>query len=156
MNLAAAKGSFISDDVASLAGRPDISPNYPYSDSEDAMLVDTFTTEGTLAKRSHASGVGLIRTPEGARSTISHLAKEFEERRQIFEDDAGFLVEVKSGLSVSNINPDDELRKLKVQFASWKTNYKVRLREVKEALQKLGNSGTAKKRRKWWGNWSSK
>ncbi|KAI0527276.1 hypothetical protein KFK09_002875 [Dendrobium nobile] len=156
MSLAAAKRSLATNDVASLAGRPDLSPSYPYFDSEDAMSVETYTTEGTPAKRSRASGVALTKTPEGVRNTISHLFKEFEERRQIFEDDAGFLVEVKSGLSVSNINPDEELSKLKVQFASWKKNYRVRLREAKAVLKKLGNPETTQTRRKWWGNWSLK
>ncbi|XP_020593191.1 myosin-1-like isoform X2 [Phalaenopsis equestris] len=155
ISLAVAQRSLASNDVVNLAGRPDVSPNYPYFDSEDAMSVETFTTEGTPVKQ-RASGLRPNRTPEALRNTISHLVKEFEERRQIFEDDAGFLVEVKAGLSVSNLNPHEELSKLKVRFASWKKNYKVRLREVKAALQKIRNSETGKKRRKWWGFWSSK
>lgn len=176
MSLAAAKKSLAADDMTSQQGRLDISPlRYSY-DSEDAMSAGTRTPEGTPAKPSHASDAGLVRNSNGTWSAVSHLdasdagfvrhsnstqcavshlVKEFEQQRQVFEDDVGFLLEVKSGQSGSSINPDEELHKLKARFVTWKKDYKVRLRETKVALHKLGNS-EERTRKKWWGNWSTK
>ncbi|PKA47912.1 hypothetical protein AXF42_Ash016258 [Apostasia shenzhenica] len=151
MSLAAAKRSLATNDAAGVAGRLNASPNYHYFNSEDTMSIETHTAEGTPAKPSGTSGVGMIRTPDGARNAVTQLVKEFEQRRRVFDDDAGFLVEVKSGQSISDINPDEEFKNLKAQFAAWKKDYEVRLRETKVALQKLGNAEATKARRKWWG-----
>ncbi|KAG0483885.1 hypothetical protein HPP92_011969 [Vanilla planifolia] len=156
MSLAAAKKCLASNDLAGLAGRPDASPTYQFFDSEDAMSIETYTTEGTPAKPPRASGGGLDAAAGSARNAISHLVKEFKERRKVFEDDADFLVEVKSGQLVSNVDPEKELRNLKVQFASWKKDYKVRLRETKLAIQQIGNLGKGKTRRRWWGKRDTK
>ncbi|KAL5721307.1 Myosin-1 [Ranunculus cassubicifolius] len=91
-------------------------------------------------------------------SVISRLAEEFEQRRQVFSDDAKFLVEVKSGQAEANLNPDRELRKLKQIFENWKKDYGSRLRETKVILNKLGSeegrSGD-KLKKKWWGRLNS-
>nr|DAD32793.1 TPA_asm: hypothetical protein HUJ06_011644 [Nelumbo nucifera] len=90
-------------------------------------------------------------------SVISRLAEEFEQRSQVFGDDAKFLVEVKSGQAEASINPDRELRRLKQIFEAWKKDYGARLRETKVILHKLGNgAGSAEKgRKKWWGRRNS-
>ena len=88
-------------------------------------------------------------------NAVNHLAKEFQDRRQVFEDDAGFLVAVKSGQVGSNMNPDEELRKLKDRFATWKKDYKSRLKETKVNLNKVGTHDE-KSRKRWWGKKSSK
>ncbi|XP_077247165.1 myosin-1-like [Tasmannia lanceolata] len=90
-------------------------------------------------------------------SVISRLAEEFEQRTQVFGDDAKFLVEVKSGQAEASLNPDRELRKLKQMFEAWKKDYNLRLRETKVILQKLGTEeGNADKaRKKWWGRRNS-
>ncbi|KAK8918406.1 hypothetical protein KSP39_PZI021372 [Platanthera zijinensis] len=155
MSLAAAKRSHGTNDVANLMGKPDPPSTSPYFDYEDTMSVETYTTEGTPAMRSRA-GTELNSTPDVLRNTVTDLVKEFEEQRRIFEDDAGFIVEVKSGVSISNINPDEEFRKLKSMFASWKKSYVVRLRETKKALRKFRTSGAAKTRRRWWCTGTSK
>ncbi|KAG1347184.1 myosin-1-like [Cocos nucifera] len=176
VSLAAAKKSLAADDLASQQGRLDISPlQYSY-DSEDTMSAGTHTPEGTPAKPSHASDAGPVRNSNGTQSAVSHLdasdagfvrnsdgthgavshlVKEFELQRQVFEDDARFLLKVKSGQSGSSINPDEELHKLKARFVTWKKDYKVRLRETKIALHKLG-SPEERTRKRWWGNWSTK
>ncbi|KAM0898475.1 hypothetical protein ACQ4PT_021917 [Festuca glaucescens] len=91
-------------------------------------------------------------------SVIGRLAEEFEQRSQVFADDAKFLVEVKSGQADASLNPDMELRRLKQNFDSWKKDFSSRIRETKVILNKLatGSSGgndsspnSAKK--KWWG-----
>jgi myosin-5 len=89
---------------------------------------------------------------EEGQSVVGHLVQEFDHRTQVFNDDAEFLVEVKSGISEASLNPDEELRKLNVRFATWKKDFKLRLRETRLVLQKLGNLESAEKsKRKWWG-----
>ncbi|CAE5967910.1 unnamed protein product [Arabidopsis arenosa] len=92
-------------------------------------------------------------------SVIGRLAEEFEQRAQVFGDDAKFLVEVKSGQVEANLNPDRELRRLKQMFETWKKDYGGRLRETKLILSKLGSeesSGSMEKvKRKWWGRRNS-
>ncbi|XP_024991696.1 myosin-1-like [Cynara cardunculus var. scolymus] len=92
-------------------------------------------------------------------SLISRLAEEFEQRSQVFGDDARFLVEVKSGQVEANLNPDNELRRLKQMFEVWKKDYGARLRETKVILNKLGNEesggGDKVKKNYWWGRLNS-
>ncbi|KAL8153801.1 hypothetical protein V2J09_011561 [Rumex salicifolius] len=89
-------------------------------------------------------------------SVISRLAEEFEQRRQVFGDDAKFLVEVKSGqVDAATLNPDRELRRLKLMFEAWKKDYGARLRETKVVLNKINSeerssSSGEKARKKWW------
>ncbi|KAI4328583.1 hypothetical protein L6164_020923 [Bauhinia variegata] len=90
-------------------------------------------------------------------SVISRLAEEFEQRSQVFGDDAKFLVEVKSGQVEASLNPDKELRRLKQMFEAWKKDYGARLRETKVILNKLGSEEGAidKMKKKWWGRRNS-
>ncbi|KAH6771045.1 myosin 1 [Perilla frutescens var. hirtella] len=90
-------------------------------------------------------------------SVIGRLAEEFEQRSQVFGDDAKFLVEVKSGQTEASLDPDNELRRLKQMFEAWKKDYGSRLRETKVILNKLGSEeGSADKvRKKWWGRRNS-
>ncbi|PPS08975.1 hypothetical protein GOBAR_AA11665 [Gossypium barbadense] len=98
-----------------------------------------------------------LRPTSAGLSVISRLAEEFEQRSQVFGDDAKFLVEVKSGQVEANLNPDRELRRLKQMFETWKKDYSVRLRETKVVLNKLGNEEGALDRvkKKWWGRRNS-
>ncbi|AQK64910.1 Myosin-3 [Zea mays] len=87
-------------------------------------------------------------------SVIGRLAEEFEQRSQVFADDAKFLVEVKSGQADASLNPDMELRRLKHNFDSWKKDFSGRIRETKMILNKLGNGNESSPnsvKRKWWG-----
>lgn len=95
---------------------------------------------------------GGIRPSSASLSVISRLAEEFEQRRQVFGDDAKFLVEVKSGQVDASLNPDRELRRLKQMFEAWKKDYGVRLRETKVILNKLDSDEKVgdKTRKKWW------
>ncbi|VVA98280.1 unnamed protein product [Arabis nemorensis] len=106
------------------------------------------------------NGGGLRQQPMSAGlSVIGRLAEEFEQRAQVFGDDAKFLVEVKSGQVEANLDPDRELRRLKQMFETWKKDYGGRLRETKMILSKLGSeesSGSMEKvKRKWWGRRNS-
>ncbi|KAL8534893.1 hypothetical protein ACS0TY_010795 [Phlomoides rotata] len=105
--------------------------------------------------RIHESNGG--RSTSAGLSVISRLAEEFEQRSQVFGDDAKFLVEVKSGQTEATLDPDHELRRLKQMFEAWKKDYGSRLRETKVILHKLGTEeGSADKvRKKWWGRRNS-
>ncbi|XP_064996280.1 myosin-1-like isoform X2 [Musa acuminata AAA Group] len=85
-------------------------------------------------------------------SVISRLSEEFEQRTQVFADDAKFLMEVKSGKSEASLNPERELRRLKQDFELWKKDFNSRLREAKMVINKLGtdDAGSDKGKRKWW------
>jgi myosin-5 len=89
------------------------------------------------------------------RSYVTQMVREYDHRRQVFTDDVEFLVEVKSGQAQAHLNPEEELRKLKARFDGWKKDFKVRLRETKVVLSKLGNADSIdrekeKTRKKWW------
>ncbi|KAF3787718.1 Myosin-1 [Nymphaea thermarum] len=90
-------------------------------------------------------------------SVISRLAKEFEQRTQVFDDDVRFLEEVKSGKAEADLDVDDELKKLRNDFKVWKRQFNTSLRKSKAILHKLGgseaNAERAKKR--WWGRRTS-
>lgn len=96
-----------------------------------------------------------LRPMSAGLSVISRLAEEFEQRSQVFGDDAKFLVEVKTGQVEASLNPDRELRRLKQMFEAWKKDYGARLRETKVVLQKLGNEDGSTVKRKWWGRRNS-
>lgn len=108
---------------------------------------------GSNFRAQESSGV---RRMNAGLSVISRLAEEFEQRSQIFGDDAKFLVEAKSGQVDANLDPDQELRRLRQMFEAWKKDYGSRLRETKVILHKLGNEGSPNKVRKsWWGRRNS-
>ena len=91
MRLAAAKKSLV-------AGQPvmlDASSSPGYYDSEGTPSMETQTGGSTPVKLSNDVGAG--RESNGNLNAISHLAKEFEQHKQSFDDDAKTLVEVKSG-----------------------------------------------------------
>eukprot|EP01018_Ginkgo_biloba_P021923 Gb_03454 [translate_table: standard] len=128
-------------------------------DWDDSTSVGTKTPDYNLTphKLPYPSDIGLARELDAGRSVVGHLVKEFEHRTQVFNDDSEFLVEVKSGQTEANLNPEEELRKLKQRFDLWKKDFKVRLRETKGILQKLGNvdSFVEKTKKKWWGKRSN-
>eukprot|EP01018_Ginkgo_biloba_P035677 Gb_06924 [translate_table: standard] len=176
MSLAAAKKSLAADELVIQQPKHDEVSNLrasvprpsaarrsqPHRDDdfdwEDATSVETKTPEQNFAARKppRRSDAGLAREVDAGRSAVGHLMKEFEHRTQVFNDDSDFLVEVKSGQTEANLNPDEELRKLKNRFDVWKKGFKGRLRETKVLLQKLGNTdSTEKTKKKWWGKRSS-
>ncbi|KAK6132636.1 hypothetical protein DH2020_033625 [Rehmannia glutinosa] len=86
----------------------------------------------------------------GGLDPVSHLVKEFEQRKQNFDHEAQAIIEVKPGHSPS-VNLVEEFRRLKHRFEAWKKDYKVRLREAKAKVHRLGQTEGEKHRRKWWG-----
>lgn len=121
---------------------------------------DTWDGNGSANGNARRNGHDNMRPMSAGLSVISRLAEEFEQRSQVFGDDAKFLVEVKSGQTdAANLNPDHELRRLKQMFEGWKKDYSVRLRETKVILNKLGHEDGDghgdKGKKKWWGRLNS-
>ncbi|CAK9208721.1 unnamed protein product [Sphagnum troendelagicum] len=84
-------------------------------------------------------------------AVVGHLVREFDHRTQVFNDDADFLVEVKSGVTEASLNPEEELRKLKARFDTWKKDFKERMRDTRLVLQKLCNlEANERTKKKWW------
>ncbi|KAK2355177.1 P-loop containing nucleoside triphosphate hydrolase superfamily protein [Trifolium repens] len=151
ISLVAARKSHASENGTVQPVRHDlVSPRY--YDSEHATSMESRTTDGStpmkLSSSFSVSDAG--RQANGTLTTVSNLMKEFEQRRQTFNDEVKALNEVKPGQS-ANTNSAEELRKLKQRFEGWKKQYKVRLRETKARL-----SENEKSRWTWWGKLSSK
>ncbi|CAD6217608.1 unnamed protein product [Miscanthus lutarioriparius] len=157
LSLVAAKKSLAADDATTRAARTDFTPTHAQYDSEDTLSTGTHTPEVIESRHHNHNPEAKVSAGNSDRrvNAVNHLAKEFQDRRQVFEDDAGFLVAVKSGQVGSNMNPDEELRKLKDRFATWKKDYKSRLKETKVNLNKVGTHDE-KSRKRWWGKKSSK
>ncbi|KAG1338425.1 Myosin-1 [Cocos nucifera] len=133
MSLAAAKKSVAANDKVSQPGRLDALPIHHGYDSESTMSAEAQTQEGT--PKQHQTG--LARDSVDKRNAVGRLAKEFEQQKQAFVDDARNLVEEKQ--SGSSTNPFEDLQKLKSRFAAWKKEYKVQLHQTNTALRKFGN-----------------
>lgn len=158
MSLAAARKSLGVDHSVGQPGRHDAATSPRYYDSEDATSMGSRTPGASTPLKYSNSGhdVGVGRDTNGTLSAVSNLMKEFEQQRQAFDNDAKALVDVKPGQSASNKNSDAELRMLKSRFEMWKKEYKVRLRETKAKLHRLGHSEAERSRRKWWGRISAR
>ena len=157
MSLAAARKSLAAEHSAAPPGRHDNVLSPRGYDSEDAPSMGSRTPGGSTPIKfsCNLSDAGAGREPNGTLTAVNNLIKEFEHQRQTFDDDAKALVGIKSGQS-ANVNPDEEFRRLKHRFEGWKKEYKIRLRETKARLHKLGNSEAERSRRKWWGKFSSR
>ncbi|CAD6212984.1 unnamed protein product [Miscanthus lutarioriparius] len=127
---------------------------------ETPRMSDSSVDQSWESNGNHVSSGSQLVPRTGARemnaglSVIGRLTEEFEQRSQVFADDAKFLVEVKSGQADSSLNPDMELRRLKQNFDSWKKDFSGRIRETKVILNKLGNGNESSPnsvKRKWWG-----
>ncbi|KAK6157434.1 hypothetical protein DH2020_011682 [Rehmannia glutinosa] len=149
MSLAAAKKSLGSDNTSSQPGKISGFQSPCFYDSEDmGPQTPTVSTEVRFLN----NGIEATRGGEtnGALNPVSPLVKEFEQRKHNFDDEVQAIVEVKSGHAPS-VNLVEELRRLKHNFETWKKDFKVRLREAKAKVHKLGHADAEKHRRKWWG-----
>ncbi|CAI9768449.1 unnamed protein product [Fraxinus pennsylvanica] len=92
------------------------------SDASTNAIEDSESSydRGSNFRAQESSGV---RRMNAGLSVISRLAEEFEQRSQIFGDDAKFLVEAKSGQVDANLDPERELRRLRQMFEVWKKDY---------------------------------
>jgi hypothetical protein len=66
-------------------------------------------------------------TRERTKEYVHGLVTEFERKSRLFEDDAAFIAEVRSGRSVApGMDPESELRTLKQRFDNFRKDFKVR------------------------------
>ncbi|KAM6553591.1 hypothetical protein CsatB_014353 [Cannabis sativa] len=158
VSLAAARKSLVVDTAVGQPGRLDAVFSPRYYDSEDATSMGSRTPGAStpLKFSNSVQDVGSGRDANGTLNEVSNLVKEFEQQKQTFDEEAKAIVGIKTGKSASNINSDDDLRKLKLRFEMWKKEYKLRLRETKAKLHKLGHSEAERSRRRWWGRISTK
>ncbi|KAG0471392.1 hypothetical protein HPP92_015938, partial [Vanilla planifolia] len=129
---------------ASRPGRHEASTahhNHQNYDSEDSDSPAMHTPDTTPPRQIPVPTAAHVRDFNGHRDPVGLLAKEFDQQVQVLEKDAQHI-----GPS----NPEEELRRLKVRFYSWKKGFKVRLREAKVALRKSGTSEGDKARKRWW------
>nr|TKS18183.1 hypothetical protein D5086_0000006660 [Populus alba] len=151
-SLAAARKSLAADNTAGQPGKLDSSTSPHYYDSEDYVSTESRTPGGNTPNvfANTFPDLRAVRENNGPVHAVSNLTKEFEQQKQNFDDNVKALVEVRAGQSASNMNPDEEIRRLKLRFETWKKDYKVRLRETKARLHKLGHGEVDRNRRKWW------
>ncbi|KAJ6791395.1 putative myosin-1 isoform X2 [Iris pallida] len=121
-----------------------------YDDDSDVSSTDSYTPDSTPTRSSYiyVSNSPPAKGSDNPQDAVGYLVNEYEQQKQEFENHVRFLVEMKQGQT--SMNSEEELRKLKAEFASWKKDYKVRLREAKADLKKLGVSNGDKARHKWW------
>lgn len=137
----------------SLGGKPEGCTSPHHNEFEDAVYVGTQTPVSNTQTKHASNGLDVIsgREANGGFNSIGPLLKEFEQRRQNFENEAKSIIEVKTGQ-----HPDLDLRKLRQRFEEWKKDYKSRLREAKAKLQKLGYTEGDKSVLKWLGKWNKR
>ncbi|KAI4366093.1 hypothetical protein MLD38_022015 [Melastoma candidum] len=149
VSLATARKSLVTEDHNQPRRLEAPTPPHDY-DSDTASMGSR--TPGETRPRKYANVVPDGRAAldtNGTLNAVSSLMKEFELRRQTFDNEARTMAGARADMLPSGPSPDEELRNLKVRFETWKKDYKVRLREMKARLHKLGlNEGG---RRKWWG-----
>ncbi|CAA0840346.1 Myosin-2 [Striga hermonthica] len=123
-----------------------------YYDSEDTSL-GTHTPGGSTPIRFLNNGFDGV--TNGCLNPVSLLVKEFEQRKQNFDEEAHAIMEVNSG-HLNSSNPIEEFRRLKHKFEAWKKDYKLRLKEAKAKVHRMGHSEAEKHKRKWWGKRSKR
>ncbi|KAL3519650.1 hypothetical protein ACH5RR_017799 [Cinchona calisaya] len=70
----------------------------------------------------------------------------------ILDESDGILIQIEPGRVASSANPEEELESLKLNFKSWKKDFKSRLMVAKTTIKKLGHSETGRSgQKKWWG-----
>ncbi|EFH42295.1 predicted protein [Arabidopsis lyrata subsp. lyrata] len=156
MSLAAARKSLAAESITGQAGgRQDTSISPFGYDSEDTMSTGTPGVRTPTTKFTNGNTPELrIRELNGSLNAVNHLAREFDQRRLNFDEDARAIVEVKLGPQATpngqqQQHPEDEFRRLKLRFETWKKDYKARLRDTKARLHRV--DGDKGRHRKWWG-----
>ncbi|XP_028779865.1 myosin-2 isoform X2 [Neltuma alba] len=155
-SLSVARRSLAAENSTDQPGRCDaMSPCF--YDSEDATSVESRTPAGSTPIKfpSTPYANGARKEATDTFNAVSNLMKEFEQRKQTFDDDAKALLAARSG-QPAHMNPSEELRQLKRRFEGWKKEYKGRLRETKARLSKTGSPEAEISCQNWWGKISSR
>ncbi|PIN19625.1 Myosin ATPase [Handroanthus impetiginosus] len=149
MSLAAAKKSLGTDNTITQPRKRHGTQSPCFYDSEDTPLGPR-TPDGSTPARVLNYGIEAAADGDtnGGLNPVSPLVREFEQRKQNFDDEAQAIVQAKSENALP-VNFAEELRRLKQRFEAWKKDYKVRLREAKAKVHKMGHHAEAEKRRTW-------
>ncbi|PSS24687.1 Myosin-1 like [Actinidia chinensis var. chinensis] len=147
MSLAAAKKSLASEGTRNQNGTFDPFPLYHSYGDNTTMPVGTQAMNGR--RELDFSDLPCHTEPQESNSRLNDINHLRDQRKKVFHDSVGKLKPVH--LASISMSPDDELRKLKLRFESWKKDYRARLHEIKATLLKLGRSETKNSRTKWWG-----
>ncbi|KAI3717859.1 hypothetical protein L1987_69746 [Smallanthus sonchifolius] len=150
VNLAAAKKTLVSGITDVQIGRPDDSLSPNYYDSEDNISGIQTPAQMTPVR------IGNSRRESNVISdTIDFLSKEFEQRKQHFDNDAKAVVNENPGRPPSK--QIEDYKNLKKKFEMWKKEYNNRLREAKTRLVKGVHSESGDRQtRHWWGKLSKR
>ncbi|TYJ38947.1 hypothetical protein E1A91_A04G030200v1 [Gossypium mustelinum] len=155
-SLTAARKSLAADNGAGQLGRADVLSPRCY-DSEDNVSMGSRTTGGNTPVLFSGAMPDVVGGREnGSLNALGNLLNEFEQRKQNFDADAKSLIDIRVPQQASNMNPEDELRTLRLRFETWKKDYKLRLKAAKARLHKRGHPESDKARRKWWGKLGSR
>ncbi|KAL6543227.1 hypothetical protein OROHE_010747 [Orobanche hederae] len=156
MSLGESKNNLGTENTVRRPRRVDGAESPHYYDSEDTST-GTQTPGGSTPTRFVTNGLddSPCRETSGGLNPLSLLVKEFEKRKQKFDDEAQATIEVKS-VHLPSLNPVEEFRGLKHRFEAWKKDYKVRLKEAKTKVHRMGHGEAEKHRRKWWGKRSKR
>ncbi|KAK4285989.1 hypothetical protein QN277_002610 [Acacia crassicarpa] len=155
-SLSVARRSLAAENSTDQPGRYDaVSPCF--YDSEDATSMESRTPTGSTPIKFPGTPYenGTMREANDTFNAVSNLMKEFERRKQTFDDDARALLAVRSG-QPAHMSPNEELRQLKRRFEGWKKEYKGRLRETKAKLSKTGSPEAEISCQRWWGKIGSR
>ncbi|WOL16025.1 myosin-2-like isoform X1 [Canna indica] len=79
----------------------------------------------------------LSKDADDKHNVASHLTKEFDQKKQVFEEDVRVLSEVKPGQSALTAKSIEELCNLKVHYVAWKKEFRTQLRDTGASLKKL-------------------
>ncbi|XP_055807191.1 myosin-2-like isoform X2 [Solanum dulcamara] len=157
-SLVSAKKSLGVDNPAGHPGKPEGSPSPCGYESEDTTTsMGTRTPGGSTPIEYASNGVdfGGIREINGGLCVVNYLNREFELRKQNFDEEAMAIAQLKSG-QLQSTSPAEDFRRLRHKFDEWKKDYKARLKETKSKVHKLGYSEAEKTRRNWWGKKSKR
>ncbi|KAK4363859.1 hypothetical protein RND71_015217 [Anisodus tanguticus] len=150
-SLAAAKKSLGVDHPAGHPGKLEGSPSPCGYESEDTVTsMGTRTPWGSTPIEYASNG---NREINGGFCVVNYLNREFELRN--FDEEAMTIAQLKSE-QLHSTNPAEDFRRLRHRFEEWKKDYKVRLKETKAKVHKLGYSESEKTRRTWWGKKSKR
>ncbi|XP_039040957.1 myosin-2-like [Hibiscus syriacus] len=144
-SLAAARKSLAADSAAGQLGRAGVVSPRHY-DSEDV----------SMGSRTPGVDTPLWGRENDSSNAVGNLLKEFDQKKQAFDNDAKSLDETRTAQLASYVNPEDELQRLKRIFETWKRDFKMRLKTTKAKLHKRGCQESDKTRRKWWEKLSSR
>lgn len=155
-SLAAARKTIAADNSTGQPAKAGAVSPPPEYDSDDGTSTISHTTGGSTPNIPYILDFGPGRDTNNALNAVNNLVNEFDNRKQAFDDDVKAIEERSLHLG-PNINPVDELKRLKLRFEAWKQEYKARLRETRSKVHRSGNHRSGytppepeRNRRKWW------